>query len=203
MNSIDAALWSLQGKIDTNTTDITNNTTAITNTNNAFKAWLPIGTICLWVTQSSGAVPAGWAICDGRVVNRSDGAGQIGTPNLMGRFILADPNTGQVGGNYTGSVNSGAAGSHSHGGVTGDHVLTINEMPAHTHTFTRTAAGTVAAGTGGGSAWRNDPLVGDTSGSTGSGAAHNHSINADGSHQHVVTMTIVPNYFTAMYIMRI
>jgi hypothetical protein len=198
MTSIDANLKTLANSIATNTTNIANNTTAITNTNNAFKAWMPIGIVCLWTVN--GTPPAGWAICDGRTVTRTDGGGNLTTPNMMARFILADANPGQVGGNYTGSAafTTAAAGQHSHGGATQDHVLTIAEMPSHTHGG---AVGMTGSQNTGGNAAHTPRQQTDA---TGGNAGHGHGIWADGNHQHsvTVTLTIVPNYFTAIYIMR-
>lgn len=67
---------------------------------------IPRGAIIMW----SGAIdqiPAGWALCDG----------QNGTPDLRNRFIV------------------GAGSGYSIGATGGEatHILTINEMPSHTH----------------------------------------------------------------------
>lgn len=45
---------------------------------------LPIGTVTMWYGTAA-TVPAGWAICNGQEVNRSDGAGKIVTPDLRDR----------------------------------------------------------------------------------------------------------------------
>lgn len=86
---------------------------------------VPAGCILMW----SGAIvniPAGWVICDGT----------NGTPNLLDRFIVGAGNTynvGNTGGaiSYAGLTSSN--NGHSHGGVTGSHVLTLPETPAHIH----------------------------------------------------------------------
>lgn len=71
-------------------------------------------------------IPSGWALCDGN----------NGRPDLRNRFIVgvgSDYVLGDTGGDdlLTGLVTSelGAIG----GGTTGSHVLTIEEMPAHSH----------------------------------------------------------------------
>lgn len=72
----------------------------------SINALVPSGAIIMW----NGSVPpAGWALCDGG----------NGTPNLRDRFIVG------VGSGY-GVGNTGGEASH---------VLTTNEMPAHTHTL--------------------------------------------------------------------
>lgn len=65
---------------------------------------VPKGGIIMW---SGTTVPVGWALCDGT----------NGTPNLKDRFIVGAGNTyaiGSTGGEAT-------------------HILTVNEMPSHTH----------------------------------------------------------------------
>jgi hypothetical protein len=108
---------------------------------------VPIGVIAMWYS-TGGSVPAGWAICDGRTVARTDGAGNITTPNLTGHFPLGgDQNTvpGDSGGSWEKNIwaaNSGShshnvwtgnAGGHNHTGTTGAHALTIAQLPAHNH----------------------------------------------------------------------
>lgn len=48
---------------------------------------LPIGAITLWHGLAE-TVPPGWAICDGREVDRSDGAGKVTTPDLRDRVAV-------------------------------------------------------------------------------------------------------------------
>ena len=67
--------------------------------------------ILAW-SGSPSDVPVGWALCDG----------SNGTPDLRGRFILG---------------NSSSFPMKTTGGEV-SHVLTINEMPKHTHTYTGT-----------------------------------------------------------------
>jgi len=68
---------------------------------------LPKGVIVMW-SGSVSQIPAGWALCDGN----------SGRPNLRDRFIV------------------GAGAGYSVGATGGEatHTLTVNEMPAHTHT---------------------------------------------------------------------
>ena len=70
----------------------------------------PSGMIIAW---NSVTPPSGWALCDGN----------NGTPDLRGRFILGyNPNSN----NYTINTVGSNGGSE-------DHVLTIDEMPVHSH----------------------------------------------------------------------
>ena len=74
----------------------------------AFQSAIPRGVIWMWSGKLN-EIPAGWALCDGN----------NGTPNLQGRFVL--------GTDITNNINIGATGGEA------AHVLTINEMPSHTH----------------------------------------------------------------------
>jgi hypothetical protein len=71
-----------------------------------------------------GDIPSGWALCDGN----------NGRPDLRNRFIVgvgSDYVLGDVGGDdiLTGLVTASGGGS----GTTDEHVLTIDEIPAHGH----------------------------------------------------------------------
>jgi hypothetical protein len=111
---------------------------------------VPAGAIILWTGASC---PAGYSRISG----------------LDGKFLVS------------GSTYNPAAGgspSHSHGGQTGGHALTVAEMPPHTHGL----RGHANAG-GPGPNWfpnLSDPVYTNTE-STGSGQAHSHSIG-DASH---------------------
>jgi hypothetical protein len=109
---------------------------------------VPIGAIVMWY-GSVAAIPTGWVICNGGTHARSDGNGNITTPNLSGRLIRGATsdtfqNTygGQDSKTYTTSWNgdhthsnprTSYVGSHNHSGITGWHVLTIAEIPWHDH----------------------------------------------------------------------
>lgn len=70
---------------------------------------------------------------------------------------------------------AGGSNTHNHGGATESHVLTINEMPAHTHGL----QGHFDAGQPGPS-WYinfNEPNIGQTQ-STGGNAGHTHAISS-------------------------
>ena len=66
---------------------------------------------------------AQWALCNG----------QNGTPDLRDKFIIGAGNKAVGAGNTPTSLVTGHAGGHSHGGATGAHYLTYDQMPAHAH----------------------------------------------------------------------
>jgi len=106
---------------------------------------VPSGLIVMW-SGSITAIPAGWALCDGG----------NGTPDLRDRFIVG-------------------AGSSYNPGVTGGentHVLTINEIPAHTHTYNQGSSLTMflRAGQNSPYTWQNHST--GSTGLTGGGQAH-------------------------------
>jgi microcystin-dependent protein len=75
---------------------------------------MPIGGVIMW---PFGSIPAGWALCNGQTVARSDGFGNITTPNLMDRFIV------------------GAGSGYGLAAAGGNAVITLTEaqMPNHAH----------------------------------------------------------------------
>jgi microcystin-dependent protein len=70
---------------------------------------IPIGGIILW-SGSIASIPSNWKLCDG----------SNGTPDLRDRFVVG------AGHDYAVGATGGEA----------THVLTINEMPAHSHAIT-------------------------------------------------------------------
>ena len=84
---------------------------------------LPIGCILLFYNST---IPAGWALCNGQTVQRTDGGGSIVTPNLVDKFIY--------GGNSTNLTQQGA------NSVT----LQTSNLPAHNHSAESSSASTVS-----------------------------------------------------------
>ena len=88
---------------------------------------LPKGTIVAWYSRDS-AVPAGWAICDGK----------DGTPDLTGRFLRggASSDAGQTGGSEVVTVTNAEYPGHDSSTyskvATGGGTLNVTK-PGHDH----------------------------------------------------------------------
>lgn len=78
---------------------------------------VPPGTIVMWSGETA---PSGWSLCDGT----------NGTPDLRGRFVIA---TG-TGTGLTTRVLGAIGGAETH-------ILSLNEIPGHTHTGTTASNG--------------------------------------------------------------
>jgi len=91
---------------------------------------VPPGSIIMW-SGSQDSIPDGWILCDGN----------NGTPDLRERFIIGASDTYKVGA-------TGGSTSHDHGGKTGNHTLSKDEIPAHTHGVNRNASGGSPGGYG-------------------------------------------------------
>lgn len=147
---------------------------------------IPTGLIAMWSGLLAN-IPTGWALCDG--------AG--GRPNLLDKFVKSVPDAvtdpGGTGGatthihtqpthTHTGPSHTHTGPSHTHGvgSYTADsHTLIIAEIPAHTHSYV--GIGGTAEEVGG----EGIPTDTLTSGSTGGGGGHVHSVSgtsaADGT----------------------
>lgn len=129
--------------------------------------YLPVGTILSWTT---GTVPDGFFLCDGSAKSRTDyaqlfaiistdygvgdGSSTFNLPNLVGKQVVYDDsnttlagNAGAASANITTNINTSSANIVSNiTGATGNHPLTANELPSHSHTmFSSTAASINAA----------------------------------------------------------
>ena len=173
----------------------------------------PIGGIIFYSGPEDGWGPA-WALCNG----------DNGTPDLRDRFVISSGNRysagpGGIATNATWRVEAG--GNHDHSGNTGGTTLTVNQIPAHSHSGTTASAGshshtatggvTGPAGTGvsgGTGASLVSPVISTapdhthvfTTNSVGADQSHNHTVAASGAHQHNVQM---PPYYALAMIMRI
>lgn len=164
---------------------------------------VPFGLVMLWY-GSLASIPAGYAICDG-ASHPKTGGGTVITPNLIGRVPIGAGTgyaTGTSHGANSKTVTSGASGAHGHTGTIpngGGHnhtieitptVLSIAQMPAHSHSIT------VHANSGTGSFIEDADSSGGTgttqTSSQGGGASHTHTGSTPaggGAHDHTVTIS--------------
>ena len=99
--------------------------TATADGNIGTTATLPMGSVIAWAGK--GAPPNGWAICNGQILTLNNG--NFVTPDLRGRFLV-----GASDGTSSTSL-SAAYASYNVGDFGGEevHLLTVDEMPKHTH----------------------------------------------------------------------
>ena len=143
-----------------------------TNTNPA--TYLGFGT---WVLWGSGRVPVGVDKSD-TSFNTVEKTGGAKTVNTLHSHVIA---------------------SHNHGGNTGSTILTINQIPAHTHDIWQTSGGSTqsayANSLSGGTVWSNNLRnVPDFSKSKGGGEGHWHTIASSGQQ----TTSTVGNGFSSL-----
>lgn len=144
---------------------------------------VPAGVIVMW-SGSASAIPSGYTLCDG----------SNGTPDLRNRFILGAGSTYSVGatGGSTSATTTDTQGAHTHTGATGSTTLTEAQIPSHTHSVPAGNYVTHGFIAGGGDAFSSSFSA--TTGATGGGAGHTHTISSDGGHSHTVTPNLPPYY---------
>lgn len=133
----------------------------------------PTGGIIMWSGLIT-AIPLGWLLCNG--LN--------GTPNLLDRFIIGVPSSG------TNPGISGGSDTHSHA-IEG-HILNINEMPSHNHSYNINTSG-YGPGSGYGSPYFGNVGHTKNTNSTGGNLPHSHG-STTSSHK--------PKYYTLAYIIK-
>lgn len=153
--------------------------------------FVPVGVIVMW-SGSLSSLPAGWLLCNG-VGTISNGTP---VPDLRDRFIIG------AGGSYVQNQTGGAA-VHSHGmSITiNPTTLTINQIPAHTHTYALGSNDTTGTG------W-NQASPGNTSGSNSPAYVLNtSSVGLGEGHTHVATYSMatassLPPFFALGFIIK-
>jgi microcystin-dependent protein len=192
----------------------------VTLNQNQINQSMPIGGVIMW---SQATVPAGWALCNGQTVAKSDGSGNITTPDLRDRFIVGAGGSyanGTAGGNAFVALSVSQMPAHNHSGVTsttGDHQHggQTNLIGNHHHTLPN--LGSVQAGSDNGGA--NIPVnTGYSSGRyqnpTDDAGDHSHMIITDvkGSHYHSLAVDNAggsqpfdnrPPFYALSYIMKV
>jgi hypothetical protein len=199
----------------------------VTATDESLNTSAPVGLIALWY-GSSGSIPSGWALCNGASVARSNGSGNITTPNLVDRFVVGAGTIaaqGATAGAATVTPTTAAGGAHTHAVTGGSHThtgtvdgtaLTTAQLPAHSHTLNSTTATVDGSG---GFTFSTISAAGSASssfvGNTGTGATHTHGLTISSSgghthtvadadtHTHTVTVATVPPAVGLHYIMRV
>lgn len=141
-------------------------------------------------TGTQAQIPAGWQLCNGV------GSTALGpVPDLRQRFIIGS--TGDEGALVTGST--GGASTHTHTVTVNDHVLTINQIPAHTHVQRYRGAQSLVANSGANGSL--DGFAGSyttsfSTESTGGGQAHNHTATSGSSSN-------LPPYYALAFIIKL
>jgi microcystin-dependent protein len=185
---------------------------------------MPIGGIIMW---SGASIPAGWAVCNGQTVAKSDGTGNITTPNLLDRFIVGAGSSyglAQAGGNWNITLSEAQMPQHAHDAamdVQGNHQHNVSGNTAtigdHTHGLQN--LGSVQAGSDNGGA-NVSVSTGYSSGRfqspTLGGGSHFHTFDVNssvnGAHFHNVwtgvkgggaAIDIRNPYFALYYIMKV
>ena len=174
---------SLQGQINITNTTVQEN--ALTLSQQQLNLIYPIGSIYMNVNSTNPGTLFGgtWQRIQDRFLLASGSTYANGTTGGNATHIHTNPNTGAYSGN-TGNY-SGTSGTWS--GNTGSTTLTANQIPSHTHSYTK--ADFNAQGRGwklgdGGTVQVYTTGVGaSTTGATGGGQGHTHSIP---SHTHSI-----------------
>lgn len=148
-----------------------------------------------------GDIPSGWALCDGN----------NGRPDLRNRFIVgvgSDYVLGDVGGDdiLTGLVTAsgGAAGA-----ATEEHILTIDEIPSHSHTFSTRGSNASSQG----NSQRDFPRSYNEGDATtvesceveavGGGLGHSHAIDIAAHTHDIADQDNRPPYYALYFIIKV
>jgi hypothetical protein len=135
---------------------------AVTRTAAEMNYPVPIGSVLMWWGLDA-EVPDGFGLCDGTTYDRTDGGGDLISPDLRGLFVrgaVNDAGVGVAGG--ADSVSTSSNGAHTH-------TVSVASGGAHAHTGSTSTDG-----------------AHDHGGSTVAGGNHDHggSTVAGGNHDH-------------------
>jgi microcystin-dependent protein len=152
------------------------------------------GMIMMWYGDIS-EIPDGWALCDGN----------NGRPDLRDRFIVGVGTTYALG--DTGGATGFAAGVTGAGGAAGatteEHVLTLDEIPSHSHrVYSR---GSNASSVGSEHYDFVDPAPDDwyvDSQAVGGGLGHTHGIDISDHTHTVAAQSTLPPYYGLWFIIK-
>lgn len=187
-----------------------------------------IGAIQPWAGGVSN-IPDGYLLCNGSEISRTtyanlfsaigtrwgtgDGSTTFNLPDLRDVFLAGarEDDAGVAKTNITGSLlqtggsttTGSGEGSHDHGGATGSTVLTVDQIPAHSHTSAlQTTNESGAPPNISGVGFVSEPAASSqpTTGSAGGGQGHTHTIASDDSGTH--THTLVPPFAAIVYMIR-
>ena len=166
---------------------------SITTTADGIGGSIPIGGIIAFSGTFGGTnnrfpIPLGstapdtnWCLCDGTKTNN------LNVPDLRGRMILGASSTYAAG-----STGGSATHTHSISGTVGATTLSVEQMPSHTHSFSKGTYGDIAEARGSannGKQWTD---------ATGGSQAHSHSLSDAKSN----SASSLPPYYALAYIMR-
>lgn len=192
----------------------------------AVAAYDAIGTVKLWWGAAED-VAYGWAICNGQTVARSDGAGDITTPDLRGRVPVGVDGTHALGATFgavSKTVASETAGAHEHDVAVPAHDhdagtldATVDTAPTGATFIYHTKTDTASGGTGKTLAVPPDgnaptpPAIVDpghahaasVSGTTAQWPGETVESTTDGNHEHDVTIDVTQPSIAMHFIMRV
>jgi microcystin-dependent protein len=174
----------------------------VTATPGTLNTPIAAGIIAMW-SGAVGAVPAGWALCDGT----------NGTPNLKNRFIVGAGDAyavGATGGADSVTLSESQIPGHTHvisatTASAGAHSHSVSD-PGHSHSTIQPVAGSTSASSGGfyGQGGSASTSTATTGISLGTAAAHTHNVSASAattggglSHENR------PPYYALAYIMKV
>jgi len=184
-----------------------------------------VGGIIMFTGTDPGA---GWALCDGSTVARSDGTGVIATPDLRGRFIVGAGGAyavGNTGGADTVALSAAQLPSHSHtgsgttSGFSNDHSHGFSGSTSGVGDHAHSYFGLQSVGSGNITDSSIESSTASGTFSTGGAGAHSHTFSgstggASASHTHTYSFTTSavgsgsahenrPPYYALAFIMKV